>query len=430
MKIDILKEVIKNEVYPAFGCTEPIAVAYACANASVLFKKYKPFKITAEITLDPATYKNGYAVSLPNIKNARGNLIAAAIGIIKRKPELKNRIFANISEAELKEAQKIIEENRVKINADYTKKDFYIEASLKQDDENAVCIITNGHFNISFLAINGKVIKRASVKKMLYNYREIIKDMTLDDIVKMAEKADNKILNYIEEGVKINLHASKEGKKARKLSFFLNKLKKKSFFKTDMISKIQQICTSATDARMSGADIPVMSSGQSGNQGVVAILVPYLVGKELKIKKEKILKSIIISHLINSYIKAYTGELSAMCGCSIASGAAASAAIVYMIKKDTNLMEKAINNVLADIGGIICDGAKESCSLKVATAVETSIRSAFLTLEGYSVDTSNGFLANTLKETISNTAKISVSGMSYVDWLTIEIMKHKNSSNV
>lgn len=430
--MNLLKEVIKNEVYPAFGCTEPISVAYASSNAASLIKKLDLNNLTAEINLDPATYKNGYAVSLPSIKKYRGNLIAAAIGIVKAKPELKNKIFEKVTSEEIKKAISLIKNGKISLNVDYTKKDIYIEVIIKVEKETSVCVIENSHFNISFLALNDKIIKSNNIiKKTDSDYREIIKNLDIDDMIKLAENADTKILRYIEKGIHLNMRAAQKGKKLKKLSYHLDKIQAKySSSRNGIIAKIQKICAAATDARMSGADVAVMSSGESGNQGVIAILVPYLLGKEKKIKRSKILKAIALSHLINSYIKAYTGMLSSMCGCSVSSAAAASAAIVYMMGFDSPYIKNAINSVIADIGGMICDGAKESCSLKVATASEVAVRTALLTIEGYSTDISSGFIGDSLKQTVSNTARISVTGMSHVDSVTIDIMKNKKFLNV
>jgi len=181
---------------------------------------------------------------------------------------------------------------------------------------------------------------------------------------------------------------------------------------------------------MSGVPITVMSSGQSGNQGVVAILVPYLVGKKEGIKEETILKSIALSHIINSYIKSYTGELAPVCGCAISSGAGAAAAIVYQkYPNDIKKIEGAVNNVIADIGGMICDGAKESCSLKVSSSVESAIKNAYLAISGLSVNNSNGFIEKNAQDTIKNMARLSVIGMASVDSIIIETMQNKLNAN-
>ncbi|MCX7641848.1 MAG: L-serine ammonia-lyase, iron-sulfur-dependent, subunit alpha [Elusimicrobiales bacterium] len=432
MKFNLLEEVIKNEVYPAFGCTEPISVAYATASATSLFKTINLSNLLAEINLDPATYKNGYAVPLPIPGNYKGNLIAAAIGIIKPKPHLKGKIFENVSILEIKKAAELLKRGNIKINVDYTKKDLYIEAIIKNLKSTATCIVSKNHFNILLLSYNGKIIKKQQIiKDKNYDYRDLLKNLSIEELINIVENKTTKgILSYIEEGIKINLKAAKKGMKLKKFSYFLKKLNKYKIYRNNLISKLQIIITSATDARMAGIRIPIMSSGQSGNQGIVTILTPYLIGKEFKIKKEKILKSIVLSHLINSYIKSYTGELSTMCGCSVSSAAAASSAIVYMFNGDATKITNVVNNVISEIGGIICDGAKESCSLKVATAVETSVRLSFMSLEGFFVDTMNGFLGKDFKQTIINTARMALSGMSHVDAVNIEIMKNKSKNDV
>lgn len=428
--MNILKEVLKHEVYPALGCTEPIAVAYACANASKLIKNpdYKTFKIS--VNMDPATYKNGYGVSLPNTKNAKGNLIAAALGTLVKKPELKHKIFSKTDSKILKKAKEMIKNKKVNINVDYTKKELYIEAVIEDKKNKATAIISSGHFNISFLSLNGKTIK--SSKKIKTDnsdaYKEIIKNLDIKDLVSIADKAGKEELDYIKKGIETNLNVSKQGLKLNKVSANIRKMLENGIINDDVINRAKIITTAATDARMAGLPYHVMSSGQSGNQGVVAILVPYIVGTEYNITEKRILKSIALSHLINSYIKVFTGELAPVCGCAISGGAGATAAIVYQQNNDIHKIESAINNLIADLAGMFCDGAKESCSLKVASSTESSIRAAFLALNGYSVNQSDGFISKRAKETIKNMARLSIIGMSSVDSIIIDSMEKKNAA--
>ncbi|MEF3279773.1 MAG: L-serine ammonia-lyase, iron-sulfur-dependent, subunit alpha [Elusimicrobiota bacterium] len=421
--MDILQEILNNEVYPAFGCTEPISIAYACANASKLIKKIDR-DITITLNIDPGTYKNGYGVNIPKLNNEKGNLIAAAVGALIPHPELKYNIFSKATTEKIKQAKKIIEEKRIKINVDYTKKDIYIEAIIRNSKDKAVCILSKSHFNISLLMLNDKIITSQTTKDKKTDYKEIIKNMTLKDLIELAKNATPKQLEYLKKGIEMNLKASKEGFKLKKTGYWLKKLSQ-----NDVINNIKSIAASATDARMAGLPLTVMSSGQSGNQGIVAILVPYFYGKHAGIKEEKILKSIALSHIINSYIKSYTGELAPICGCAISSGTGASAAIVYQqFPEDISKIAGAINNVLADIGGLICDGAKESCSLKVASSVESAIKNAYLAINSVIVDKNSGFIEEDPLKTIKNMARLSIIGMGSVDSIIIEMMQNKISN--
>ncbi len=426
--MNLLSEILKNEVYPALGCTEPISVAYACAKAASIIKKINLDKIKITVNLDPGTYKNGYGVNIPNLGNEKGNLIAAALGTLIARPELKYKIFSNVSIEKIRQAKKIIKEKRIKINVDYTKKEIYVEAVLENEKEKSVCVLNKSHFSISMLTLNDKILSSHVFKEKHSDYREIIKNMSFGELVSMASKAGDKELKYIKSGIEMNLKAFEAGIKLKKIGYILKEFAFKN--QDDFVWQAKYICACATDARMSGVPITVMSSGQSGNQGVVAILVPYLIGKKEGIKEETILKSIALSHIINSYIKSYTGELAPVCGCAISSGAGAAAAIVYQkYPNDIKKIEGAVNNVIADIGGMICDGAKESCSLKVSSSVESAIKNAYLAISGLSVNNSNGFIEKNAQDTIKNMARLSVIGMASVDSIIIETMQNKLNAN-
>jgi L-cysteine desulfidase len=425
--MNLLDEILKNEVYPALGCTEPISVAYACAEASRIIKKidFKTLKVV--VNMDPGTYKNGYGVNLPNLNGEKGNMIAAALGVVIKKPELKYKIFSEADKESLKLAKRLLTEKRILLNVDYTKKEIYVEAIISDKNNTASCILNRAHFDVSFMSLNGKIIKSKNViKEKQSDYKEIIKNLSLKELVSLANSANRRQLGYIETGIEMNLKASDEGLKLKKIGYNLKNMIARGLC-NDINNEAKYITSAATDARMGGIACPIMSSGQSGNQGVVAILVPYIYGKRNRIDDTRVLKSIALAHIINSYIKSYTGELAPVCGCAISSGAGASAAVVYQTYPDD--IEKiggAVNNVLADIGGMICDGAKESCSLKVISSVDCALRSAFLSINGLRVESSNGFIGKTAEETIKNVARLSIIGMSSVDSIIIETMKNKD----
>ena len=228
----------------------------------------------------------------------------------------------------------------------------------------------------------------------------------------------------------MNLSASKKGLELKKVGYYLNDLIEKGFMKEDVFSKAKRMAAAATDARMAGIPVPVMSSGESGNQGVVAILVPWIVGTSAGRKEEKILKSIALSHLVNSYIKVFTGELAPICGCAVAAGVGAAVAIVWQFcKANTHKMSLAVNTIISDIGGTLCDGAKSGCSLKVASSADSAIRASYMAIHGEGITEQEGFIGSNGEETIKNMARISCTGMSKVDNIILDIMAGKNCMN-
>ena len=424
MKNTLLKEVLKHQVYPALGCTEPVSVALAAAWASSTLKNEKVKK--AQLFLDGATFKNGLGVKVPNTGGLRGNLVAAALGLVLKNPQKKMELLKSVTSEILAKALKMIEEKRVVLNT-ISKKGFYICVKVCGENGSKVkCIISGGHQEICYLSLNGKVLKEKKIKEQKNSYLNNFKKATLADLVKEAENADKTDLAYIKKGVLMNLAASDGGKGLEKVGFYLKNLVKQKILSKNLVIDTKILCAQAADGRMDGFCFPVMSSGGSGNQGIVAILVPYYVGKQLKIKEEKILKSIALSHLLNGYVKTFTGELAPICGCAIAAGVGAAAALVYQQNgSDIKGITLAINNVISDIGGMLCDGAKSGCALKVVSSVDSALRSAFMGIKHYGITEAEGFVGNSAEKTIQNLSKISNVGMLKVDNTIVSIMKEK-----
>lgn len=424
MKNTLLKEVLKHQVYPALGCTEPVSVALAAAYASSVLKKEKVKK--AQLFLDGATFKNGLGVKVPNTGGLRGNLVAAALGLVLKNPQKKMELLKAATPQILARALKLIEEKRVVLST-VSKKGFYICVQVLGENGSKVkCVISGGHQEISYLSLNGKVLKEKKIKEQKNSYLNDLKKATLSDLIKEAENADKADLSYIKQGVLMNLAASDGGKNLEKVGFYLKNLVKQNILSKNLVIDTKILCAQAADGRMDGFCYPVMSSGGSGNQGIVAILVPYYVGKQLKIKEEKILKSIALSHLLNGYVKTFTGELAPICGCAIAAGVGAAAALVYQQNgADIEGITLAINNVISDIGGMLCDGAKSGCALKVVSSVDSALRSAFMGIKHYGITEAEGFVGSSAEKTIQNLSKISNIGMLKVDSTIVGIMKEK-----
>jgi len=424
MKNPLLKEVLKHQVYPALGCTEPVSVALAAAWASSVLKKEKIKK--AVLSLDGATFKNGLGVKVPNTGGLRGNLIASALGLVLKNPHKKMELLNSVTQKNLEQALKLVEEKRVILKT-ISKKSFYICVKVTGERGTQVkCIIAGGHQEICYLSLNGKVLKEKKIKEQKNSYLNDLKKATLAALIKEAENADRADLAYIKKGVLMNLAASEGGKGLEKVGFYLKNLVKQKILTKDLVADTKILCAQAADGRMDGFSYPVMSSGGSGNQGIVAILVPYYVGTQLKIKEEKILKSIALSHLLNGYVKTFTGELAPICGCAIAAGVGAAAALVYQQNgADIKAVTLAVNNVISDIGGMLCDGAKSGCALKVVSSVDSAVRAAFMGIKHYGITEAEGFVGASAEKTIQNLSKISNIGMLKVDSTIVGIMKEK-----
>ncbi len=422
---NLIEEVLKHEVYPAMGCTEPVAVAFAAATAANLLKG-RTTSVT--VTTDPGTYKNGLAVAIPNTRGEKGNLLAAAIGSVVRKPELGAELFKGLPPARLKEAAALVGSGRARILIDYKKRGIYIAAEVKAGRDSAVCVLEGSHKQVSLLRHNAKIIVKTgcSGKQPRPPYKEALRKATLKDLFREAERVTPEQLAYIKQGVEMNLAAAQQGLRLKKVGFYVQDLIKKGYLKKDILSTAKLTTAAATDARMAGVPVPVMSSGESGNQGVVAVLVPWLVGKAFGVPEKRILKSIALSHLVNSYIKVFTGELAPICGCAVAAGVGASVAVVWQRGgADPKKTALAVNTVISDIGGMLCDGAKSGCALKVASSADSAIRAAWMASHGEGITETEGFIGRSAEDTIKNIARISSSGMDKVDRIILDIMSSK-----
>ena len=301
--------------------------------------------------------------------------------------------------------------------------------TAKAKGQTVHCIVSEGHTNITCLEKNGKSIMRTHphAGEKTKNYRDVLKKMTIEKLLHEVTNLDSQQRKYIKRGIDMNMAISEKGVVMKRSAYQLKHMHKEGIIADDLFYKVKLRVASAVDARMGGLPEPVMTSGGSGNQGVLTILVPYLVGKDQKIKQSVIEESIAISHAINSYIKCFTGELSVLCGCAIAASIAAAIALVYQKAGiDMRKITFAVDNVIGDLCGIICDGAKPGCSMKIVSGADAVIRSAFMALAGYGLSVKDGVLGISAEESIKNLSKISLEGMGLVDpTLLVHILQKK-----
>lgn len=427
--MNILSEILKEDVFPALGCTEPIATAYA---ASVAGKELDGEICEVHISVDPGVYKNGFAVTIPNTGNERGNLIAGVLGALIKRPDLKMELMSCVTKDLLEQAKALIKTNKADISCDRSKKELYIDVSLRTEAGSARAVIEGSHTNLVRLVHNGKELitpKDTHHPSSNDEFRTILKNSSISDLVDMAEHMEQEDYEYIKSGIDMNLLVAKEGRSLKKVSYYISELIERKQREDDLASSCEVVTSSAVDARMGGLNLPVMSSGGSGNQGIVATLVPYLVGTHYNLEEELIIRSIALSHLMNSYIKCFTGGLSPLCGCAIAAGVGASVALVYQrAGKDMPKITLAVNNLVSDLGGMLCDGAKAGCALKVASSTNSAIRSAHMALNDHGITQVEGFVGRTAEDTIHNLSQISEVGMSLANDTMLEIMMEKSSN--
>ncbi len=299
--MNIYKELIAHEVFPALGCTEPIAVAYAAALAAA---QLKGDVVEVRIEVDPGVFKNGFAVTVPNTGGEKGNLIAGALGALIARPELKMEILRGTNDTLLARARELVGSRQVSLRRDDQRVGLYIDVTVRSASGTARAVLEGGHTNLVKLEKNGAPLVDTADSGPVgtgHAYRERLRDMTVAGMIDLVEELNQDDLAYLRRGVEMNLALAEIGRSLGKVGHFISDLVSGGLLVDDVISKSKILTASASDARMAGLPYPAMASGGSGNQGIVASLVPYTVGRFYGVPDPTILKSIALSHLVNGY---------------------------------------------------------------------------------------------------------------------------------
>lgn len=416
----LLLEVVKSETIPAVGCTEPVAVALAASTAN----KYVEGKINSvHISVSNNIYKNGKSVIIPNT-NECGLELAAILGIIAGNPDNSMYIFKDIKEEHIKKAKEIIDEGKVFLNAVEGVQDVYVQIFIESEGKKVKLILSDSHSNISLIEVNGKIIFKNELNNKL-NRSDFLNKLTFKQLRIISEEIPIEELEFIKDGINMNKNAAEEGLKQNKglgLGASLLKLQHEKKISQDVSARVRILTAAAADFRMGGGNCPIMTSGGSGNQGLGVILPIDIVGEYLDLHMEKIIRAIFFGHAINNFVKAYTGKLSAICGCAIASGIGATAGIAWLLGGNDEQIAGAVNNMLANLTGMICDGAKETCALKLSTSGAEAVISAYLAVNGVIVAKNKGIVGETVEETIRNVGRVCKKGLYKVDEVMLDII--------
>jgi L-cysteine desulfidase len=434
-----VKDILKMEVAPALGCTEPVAIALGAAAAATLL----PHKNidTIEIWLDPNIYKNGMAVSIPGTEGLVGLETASAIGALGGDPSLKLEVLEPVTREVVAAAQKLLKAGRVKVNLLEDHKGLYIKTVLHSAADTAESVIRDLHDNIVSLKKNDREVTqndllssrgaRKGYKSSLLALESWLKGLSLADLMELLDDLDDDDRNFLEEGILFNLKLAANGLKHGQglgVGKTLERLARQGLIKKDMILEARILASAAADARMAGVKLPAMSSAGSGNHGLTAILPIKAVEAFVDCDHDTLLEAVCLSHIITAYIKAHTGRLSAVCGCSIAAGAGAAAGVTYLMAGNIHHTAGAIKNLAEDLAGVICDGAKAGCALKLATAAGTAVQAALFSLHGVNVLSTDGIIGVSPEQTMQNIGTLSTQGMIETDRTILKIMLEKKFS--
>ena len=415
---------INREVVPAIGRTEPIAVALCVAKATETLGK-RPEKIKALLSAN--ILKNAMGVGIPGT-GMIGLPIAIALGALIGKSEYQLEVLKDSTPEAVEEGKKLIDSQTICIGL---KKDIdeklYIEIICEADNDKATAIISGGHTNFIYVSHNNDVIlnKQATSSSEEEQHEP---ELNLRKVHDFATTTPLEEIRFILVTKRLNKNAAErsfQGNYGHQLGKILKESKsEKQLLGSNTFTHILSYTSAACDARMAGAMIPVMSNSGSGNQGITATLPVVVYAEDNHKSEEELIRALVLSHLTVIYIKQSLGRLSALCGCVVAA-TGSSCGITYLMGGNYEQITFAVQNMIANITGMICDGAKPSCALKLTSGVSTAVFSAILAMEHKCVSSVEGIIDDNVDRSIRNLTKIGSQGMNETDKLVLEIMTHK-----
>ena len=420
-KDEQLLHILKENLAPALGCTEPIAVAYSAARAS---QEAEGNLINIQVKVNRNIYKNGLKVGIPGT-DKRGLYIAAALGYLDGDPTRNYEVIEDISQNQIEKAQELVAKGLVNVDIAEEMERLYIETILTTEDRKIRVITLDHHLNV----VDVESVIEGSLSPLNYGNEvedkspDLIQKFSLNEILDFVNNVDLDQLDILKEGIELSREIASEGLKQKPtLASGLKQMIESNLCKDNLINRSQMLCAAASEARMTGSKQAVMSNSGSGNQGITAFLTVIGAADVMEVKQEKLYRALALSNLLTIYIKSHLGVLSAMCGAGIAAGTGASAGVVYLHDGDQEEIIKTTCNMLGVISGMICDGAKEGCAYKVALSAEWAVRSALLAMEGITIDSSNGILADNFRELIESIGQINKPGMTETDKEILKVM--------
>lgn len=419
-------ELIHQQVVPAIGCTEPMAVALCVAKATELLGKV-PERI--ELRLSANILKNAMGVGIPGT-GMIGLPIAVALGALIGRSELGLEVLRDCDKKAVERGKAYIEENRIFISLEQEDKDkLFINALCTADGHEAEARIKTSHTHFVYLRKDEEVLNdndKGNDHESEHENQE--PQLTLRKVYDFATETDVEELRFILEAKRLNEAAAASGLKenyGHQLGKTMCSPLGKGIMGESIFSKVLSATSCACDARMAGAMVPVMSNSGSGNQGICATMPVVVFAEENHNTEEELIRALIISNLTAIYIKQSLGTLSALCGCVVAS-TGSSCGITYLMGGNFEQISYSVKNMIANLTGMICDGAKPSCALKLTSGVSTAVMSAMLAMQHRYVTSQEGIIDEDVDKSIHNLTNIGKYGMDETDRFVLDIMTHKS----
>lgn len=418
-------DLIQREVVPAIGCTEPIAVALCVAKATETLG-CRPEKITARLSAN--ILKNAMGVGIPGT-GMIGLPIAIALGALIGRSEYQLEVLKDSTPEAVEEGRRFIDEKRIAISLkEHITEKLYIEIEVEAAGHRAVAVISGGHTHFIYIARDGEVLLDAAAGTST-EAKNDDPELTLRKVWDFAMTAPLDEIRFILETRRLNKAAAEfalKGEYGHSVGRTIQGAKEKHVMGDHVYSHILSYTSAACDARMGGAMIPVMSNSGSGNQGIAATMPVVVYAEENGASEEQLIRALTLSHLTVIYIKQSLGRLSALCGCVVAA-TGSSCGIVYLMGGGYDEAAGAVKNMVATLTGMVCDGAKPSCALKLMTGVSTAVLSALMAMEHRCVTSVEGIIEENVDKCVRNLTRIGRDGMNETDRLLLEIMTHKEA---
>ena len=416
---------VNKEVVPAIGCTEPMAVALCTAKAATTLGR-RPERI--EVFLSPNMLKNAMGVGIPGT-GMIGLPIAVSLGVLIGKPEYELEVLKDLTPATLEQGKRYINDADIDIKLKQGNGDkLYIEVVCRAGSDMAMAIISGSHTHFVYVERNGEVVLDNRGGHGGANEEEDDIQLNFRLVYDFATTAPLDEISFILKTRDYNMKAAElsiKGNYGHCLGKTMDRPLSHGIFGDNIFSHIISRTASACDARMGGAMIPVMSNSGSGNQGICATNPVVVYAMENEHTEEELIRALMLSHLTAIYIKQSLGKLSALCGCVVAS-TGSSCGITYLMGGDYTRICNSVKNMVANLTGMICDGAKPSCALKISSGVSTALLSALLSMEGKCVTSAEGIVDDDVDKCIHNLTSIGADAMRATDDMVLDIMTHKS----
>lgn len=419
-----LIETLRREVAPAQGCTEPIAAAYA---VSIAAEQLEGPAERIQLYLSGNIVKNALGVGIPGTGRT-GVDIAALLGAVIRRSDKKLEILNGMTEEQLRQAEALLEQKILKVSL---KEDalerLYIEAVVQGGGHTGRCVIQRSHTNVTLIEKDGVPSLQSQDQSGSGAQAEDHAELSVKEIYEFATTIPFEEISFLLEGAKMNMAVSAEGLRGdyglrvgKALSGQLG-----SLIQPALGSRLASAAAAAADARMDGCAMPVMTTGGSGNQGISCTVAAATLAEHLDSSPEQLARALALSDLVTVHIKSYMGRLSPLCGSGIAGAAGSCCAMIYLMGGSLEQMEKGIQMILANHTGMICDGAKTTCALKIATGIQAAVLCASLAMEGICPCEKEGVVCRDVEDTIRGVGQISNQGVPQLDPMILQVMLNK-----